>query len=100
MTPSKLLLAISTKTDSATGSGVSPLPAGAFGESIVRVSAPVIDNLYCWSRFTTPIIPGDNNCVAPPSSVETWTAPSVTCTAVPDSVTVTLNVVPFTTAAR
>ena len=44
--------------------------------------------------------PGRNQVVRPPSLVATSTAPSRTCTDAPLSVTPTLKVVPFTTAAR
>ena len=98
--PSKLLVAITSKAASSIGSGVSVLPTGALGESIVRVSAPEIVSLNCLPRSTIPIMPGDSSCVAPPSSVATWTEPSVTWIAAPVSETVMLNVVPLTTAAR
>jgi hypothetical protein len=45
-------------------------------------------------------MPGRMRSLAPPSTVETCTAPSVTCTEPPVGVTVTEKVVPRTTAAR
>ena len=80
------------------GSGT--IRVGTPGDLMIFVSTPRTVSCPRSLTATIAILPGDKRSRAPPSRVETSTRPSTTCTDAPDASTVTLNVVPFTTAAR
>ena len=83
----------------------SPFPrAAAGGVGAVERSTEEVRPSRC-SAFTSPAAtvatsPGRTRWLAPRSSVETCTAPSITWTEAPVALTVTEKVVPLTTAAR
>ena len=99
--------------DGAVGEGVAGAGVGA-GAAAVAGAAGGGDLVDCTSAglrpwmlrwpealaLTMAISPGLTSRRAPPSVVATSTAPSTTWTEAPDGSTVTLKVVPFTTAAR
>ena len=86
----------------ATAAGVGERGGGVSGvvDRITLVVAPCSTKRLRSFASTVAMAPGVTICFAPPSTVATSTAPSTTWTAAPVSSTVTLKVVPLTTAAR
>ena len=110
--PSPIGLAIRTSATSETGAaagsaGVSADGASATGAAPMTAAppegalgVPSTDSRPGAEAEIIPISPGETKREARPSREATCTSPSVTCTDAPAGVTVTLKVVPFTTAAR